>query len=326
MTATTQLQMPLLPTLDVFSDIVVTDPRVSSTDDFYGVESVRHVLDFEARQFRTEIVASGRVIGGHHRWLRMQTRPGQAAPPSPERVVGGGRVMPKPIGVTATEIIRGVALDVPVPPVNLNRWAETEVHISTAPGFTPDASTLKDAGKKTHFEITSGLVSGTTYYLRTFYVDVKGNKSLASDEVSAVAGQVISADLTTKALVQIADEFESWNVDESLWNTRIAANSESEIIHNEEANLLHIKAVGGEFSGRFALIESRKSPQLTSGQTGIVEVRARVDTPEWDWALESGFFFGVERGWSGGLVPQIVQRAGITKGDNEGTITLFAEG
>src|SRR5690606_25597319 len=80
MTATTQLNLPILPMLDVFSGIVVTDPRLSSTDDFFGVESVRHVLDFEARQFRTEVVASGRVIGGHHRWLRMQTRPG-AKPP-----------------------------------------------------------------------------------------------------------------------------------------------------------------------------------------------------------------------------------------------------
>src|SRR5690606_16610 len=99
MTATTQIQMPLLPTLDVFSGIVVTDPRLSSTDDFYGVESVRHTLDFEARQFRTEAVAAGRVIGGRHRWLQKQTRPGQAAPPSPELVVGGGRVLPKPTGL-----------------------------------------------------------------------------------------------------------------------------------------------------------------------------------------------------------------------------------
>src|SRR5690606_36979540 len=80
MTATTQIQMPLLPTLDVFSGIVITDPRVSSTDDFFGVEQVRHTLDFEARQFRPEVVAGGRVVGGHHRWLRMQTRPGVAAP------------------------------------------------------------------------------------------------------------------------------------------------------------------------------------------------------------------------------------------------------
>src|SRR5690606_11835243 len=97
MTATTQLQMPLLPTLDVFSGIVVTDPRLSSTDDFYGVESVRHTLDFEARQFRTEAVAAGRVIGGHHRWLQKQTRPGaRGEPVPPEAVVGRGRALPRP--------------------------------------------------------------------------------------------------------------------------------------------------------------------------------------------------------------------------------------
>lgn len=200
MTATTQLQMPLLPTLDVFSGIVVTDPRVSSTDDFFGVESVRHILDFEARQFRTEVVAGGRVVGGHHRWLRMQTRPGANAPPSPERVVGGGRVLPKPTGLVARGILRGVALDVPVPPVNVNRWAATEVHLSATPGFTPSASTLVASGRETHFEIMSGLAAGTTYYLRAFYVDVKGNKSLASDEVSAVAGRVGTDDIQDNAI------------------------------------------------------------------------------------------------------------------------------
>ena len=195
MTATTQLQMPLLPTLDVFSGIVVTDPRLSSTDDFFGVETVRHTLDFEARQFRTEAVAAGRVIGGHHRWLRMQTRPGQAAPPSPERVVGGGRVLPKPTGLVARGILRGVALDVPVPPVNVNRWAATEVHLSETQGFTPSDATRVASGRETHFEIMSGLAAGTTYYLRAFYVDLKGNKSLASDEVSALAGHVTPIDI-----------------------------------------------------------------------------------------------------------------------------------
>src|SRR5690606_22256541 len=117
----------------------------------------------------------------------MQTRPGQAAPPSPELVVGGGRVLPKPVGVVARGILRGVALDVPVPPVNVNRWAATEVHLSETQGFTPSDATRVSSGRETHFEITSGLTAGTTYYLRAFYVDVKGNKSPASDEVSAVA-------------------------------------------------------------------------------------------------------------------------------------------
>src|SRR5690606_21163569 len=166
MTATTQLQMPLLPTLDVFSGIVVTDPRLSSTDDFFGVESVRHTLDFEARQFRTEAAAAGRVIGGHHRWLRMQTRPAQAAPPSAEGVAGGGRVRPTPTGLVPRGVLRGVALDVPVPPVNVNRWAEAEIRRSATQGFAPSRATRVDGGRKTHFEVSAGLSAGARYYMR----------------------------------------------------------------------------------------------------------------------------------------------------------------
>lgn len=79
LTGTTKLDMPLLPTMDIFSGIVVRDPRISSTDDFYGVESVRHSLDFETGRFRTEVIASGHVVGAHTKWLRMETRPGSPA-------------------------------------------------------------------------------------------------------------------------------------------------------------------------------------------------------------------------------------------------------
>src|SRR5690606_30648456 len=81
LSGTTQIEMPLLPGMDVFAGIVVTDPRVASGDEFYGVESVRHALDFEAGQFRTEVIAAGRVVGSKVRWLQMQTRPGVRQPP-----------------------------------------------------------------------------------------------------------------------------------------------------------------------------------------------------------------------------------------------------
>jgi len=71
---------PFLPTVDVFSGVVIADPRISSTEDFMGVVSVRHVLDFEARVFETEMVGQSRVVGGKLRWQKMMTRPG-AAPP-----------------------------------------------------------------------------------------------------------------------------------------------------------------------------------------------------------------------------------------------------
>src|SRR5690606_40204026 len=74
-------------------------------------------------------------------------------------------------------ILRGVALDVPVPPVNVNRWAATEVPLSATPGFTPSASTLVASGRETHFEIMSGLAAGTTYYLRSDRKSTRLNSS-----------------------------------------------------------------------------------------------------------------------------------------------------
>src|SRR5690606_11878314 len=44
LSGTTQIEMPLLPEMDVFAGIVLDDPRVSSEPLFYGVESVRHTL------------------------------------------------------------------------------------------------------------------------------------------------------------------------------------------------------------------------------------------------------------------------------------------
>jgi len=79
--STNRIEMPLLPELDIMHGITITNPRMSEDQTFYGVESVRHTIDYGSNKFRTEVIASGRVIGGHNRWLRMQTRPGSPGEP-----------------------------------------------------------------------------------------------------------------------------------------------------------------------------------------------------------------------------------------------------
>lgn len=198
---TTRIESRMLPSMDLFSGVLVDDERLSSTQDFYGVESVRHVLDMTGQEhkYRTEIVASSKVIGGHARWLQMETRRGASMPLAPEAAIGGGRLMPKPEGVTARGTISGVAIDVPVPPVNANRWAETEIHLSTTDGFIPSSATKADGGKKTHFELTddgsNALTPGVRYYARCGYKDVRGDVGVYSDQVSAVARRADSADV-----------------------------------------------------------------------------------------------------------------------------------
>lgn len=89
MTGTTRITMPLMPRLELFHGVIVQNPLVSDQDDFYGVDSVMHDLDFEAGRFRTEVIASRRVVGARTRWLQMQTRPGGTVPITGGDVIGG---------------------------------------------------------------------------------------------------------------------------------------------------------------------------------------------------------------------------------------------
>ena len=91
LSATDKLDMPLLPELDLFSTFTVTNPLVSSTTDFFAVQSVRHSLNFGGQgRFRTEVIATGRVVGAKKRWTDMETRPGRPGEPlDPDRIPPG---------------------------------------------------------------------------------------------------------------------------------------------------------------------------------------------------------------------------------------------
>jgi len=96
-----------------------------------------------------------------------------------------GKGMRKPSGVVVSGVIKGVAVRFDRP-LSL-WWEQSEVHISEDSGFTPSKATKKDYGRKTEFEITEGLSSGKTYYLRVVHVDRFGNRSVPSDEKNTVA-------------------------------------------------------------------------------------------------------------------------------------------
>jgi hypothetical protein len=90
LSATDKLNLPLLPELDLFSTFTVTNPLISSTTDFFAVQSIRHSLRFgENARFRTEVIATGRVVGAKSKWLDMETRPGR-----PGKPIDGDRIPP----------------------------------------------------------------------------------------------------------------------------------------------------------------------------------------------------------------------------------------
>src|SRR5690606_27862456 len=80
--ATDRLVLPFFPWLDIFSTFTVTNPLISSTTDFYAVQNIRHSLRFgEDARFRTEVIATTRVVGAKRKWLDMETRPGSPGDP-----------------------------------------------------------------------------------------------------------------------------------------------------------------------------------------------------------------------------------------------------
>lgn len=91
LSATDRLELPLNPELDIFSTFTVENPLISSTIDFFSVQSIRHTLRFgEGAKFRTEVIATGRVVGAKSKWFDMETRPGRPGKPlDPERIPPG---------------------------------------------------------------------------------------------------------------------------------------------------------------------------------------------------------------------------------------------
>ena len=69
-------------------------------------------------------------------------------------------------------------------------WGYTECHISPIANFVPSTGTMRARGRQTHFEITTGLEVGRRYYVRLIHVDSAGRRSVASVELSAIAGRL----------------------------------------------------------------------------------------------------------------------------------------
>lgn len=81
--AKTNIDMPIMPEMDLWDTFNLTYPEMSSTTDFFAVDSVRHHISIGSGgsgTFRTEVQATGKVIGGQNKWLKMQTRPGASKP------------------------------------------------------------------------------------------------------------------------------------------------------------------------------------------------------------------------------------------------------
>ncbi len=183
--ASSRLEMPLTPDLDLFDGILVIDPRYSSEYEFFGVETFRHTFTFgEAPEATTEVVSCGKVTTGHHKWLHMETREGGKRPIKDDEIIDR-RPVPAPKNVQAEGIKGGIKVSFDEP--QFKRWKHSEVHVSTQSGFTPSSETFYQFTSDIEVEITRGLSPGETYFVVVRNVDNDRQRSEPSDQASGVA-------------------------------------------------------------------------------------------------------------------------------------------
>ena len=103
-TSNTNINMPLFMDIDLFDIIAVENQFLSSTVDLFAVDSVSH--SWSKGKMRTDLICSGKVVGGKKRWLMKETRAGRSEP------IRRGDIAPEQIdtdrlgtGATTTEKI-----------------------------------------------------------------------------------------------------------------------------------------------------------------------------------------------------------------------------
>jgi microcystin-dependent protein len=150
--AVSRIDIPLYPAMDVFAGLVISNPRVSSTLDFYAVNSVRHVLDFAGGKLRTEVIAGGKVVGGHAIWLGKETRPG-ADPPTDTGEISPGAIDTDRIG---DQQVTGIKIeDLSITSAKIAEAVIEEAHIKDA------AITGAKIGDLTADKIKAGVLTVT---------------------------------------------------------------------------------------------------------------------------------------------------------------------
>jgi hypothetical protein len=77
---------------------------------------------------------------------------------------------------------------------------DVEVHLSTIPAFTPDATTLRGSMRKAGQVTVAPLAFGTTYYVGLVAVNTSVVKSTVSTEVSGVPSTILISPVTASAI------------------------------------------------------------------------------------------------------------------------------
>lgn len=241
--ASTQLNLPFLPNLWLFSVIEMTHEKFTALPRTFAVHSIHHTFDQVRR--RTVVAGVGQVVGKRRAWLHLEPRPGSPNDPrGPHQ-----SVLPAPI-VSVTHGNPGIIVN-----VDQRRGVDAEwvqVYMSTTPGFIPSPATLVAEGDQEKWAFSSTDVSdpahfipGVPHHIRVRSVDSKGTPGRFTQELSITPARIDPALITLDGSVRVnGDIFVTGRADPSdplntgtLWFQRAS----------DGADVLAVGDAGGAF-------------------------------------------------------------------------------
>ncbi|MFP2962845.1 hypothetical protein ACLEPN_35025 [Myxococcus sp. 1LA] len=189
---------------------------------------------------RTKVKLCGRPATSRVEWMAREAVPSTAASAALRSIQPQASMMgpDAPTDLAPTATVNGFALAFKPAPSG-PPWDSYELHVSTAPGFTPGSATLKAAASATRFEVAD-LPPGTTHYAVVRGRDAHGNVGPASSEVALSPRYVeprFTAPMVTWGTAPLNYDFESqaspsdppdnWRVESGQWGVHVAMTSDA---------------------------------------------------------------------------------------------------
>lgn len=162
----------------------VADDQRFDTDQTLAVTAFSH--EFSHKGARTVLDLRGKPSGGSKRWLEIEGRAGVApAPDHQQDDVADNVSVTAGLGTIVVEYDDPRTMSPPI-----DDWTLTECHVNAGSGtFTPSASTLRDVGRRTRFQI-DGLTPGATYSVILRIIDSSGNVGASTTYIAQATQRV----------------------------------------------------------------------------------------------------------------------------------------
>ncbi|NVJ13122.1 hypothetical protein [Myxococcus sp. AM010] len=234
-----EVEVPYVWALEV-NDVVRVLPDDVHLDEAVDLAIVSIDPVFTSGTAKMKLQLRGRPSISRSEWKARNARPSTGSSPAERSIQVTAKMKgpDAPSDLQPTATVNGFALAFKPAPTG-PAWDSYELHVSTSPGFTPGAATLKAAASATRFEVAD-LQPGTTHYAVVRGRDAHGNVGPTSEQVALSPRYVeprFTAPMVTWGVAPLNYDFESqasssvppdnWRVEMGIWGADLATTPDS---------------------------------------------------------------------------------------------------